>query len=380
MKAISTFVALHQACEDATLVVANLQRQQVYSRLIASDYLEANLDIMDHLISGLFSNSCGFVLLSETYVQTTDDQQHQPIEEQQAQASVSTLANNVDHVDEYFASLPPGYLFNPKDAVPIVNYLKRKINHQTLPINKIHDVHLYKFNPQYLSENYKPYEEKEWYFFTPRDRKYKNGKRSNRAVGNGYWKLDDCVLRTIYKNVDKSRSIRNRCPDDEEVVPAEHYYNEHLPAENSAMLPSLESLILGEAMEMDSGYNGKVNRNAFINSHFLQTPQLHFNHDQVMMANSTYFNYPYDVNKPPIQPAMQLTLNQPQSIDGMKSNMRPKSMNQNLHCWALEPRGLDEELKGSMFQSDAHIDEWFPGLENSVPSCCRMPSQTGDIK
>ncbi|XP_028116736.1 NAC transcription factor 47-like [Camellia sinensis] len=168
-----------------------------------------------------------------------EDQQYQPIEEQQAQASVSTLANNVDHVDvdvdEYFASLPPGYCFNPNDAVLIVNYLKRKINHQTLPINKIHDVHLYKFNPLYLSENYKPYEEKEWYFFTPRDRKYKNGKRPNRAAGDGYWKvtgtnktLDDCVLCKIYKNVHRSRSIRNRYPDDEEVVPAEHYYNEHL--------------------------------------------------------------------------------------------------------------------------------------------------------
>ncbi|CAL5390334.1 unnamed protein product [Camellia sinensis] len=41
-----------EARKDATLVVANLQRQQIYSRLIASDYLEANLDIMDHLISG----------------------------------------------------------------------------------------------------------------------------------------------------------------------------------------------------------------------------------------------------------------------------------------------------------------------------------------
>ncbi|XP_028117099.1 NAC transcription factor 47-like [Camellia sinensis] len=38
-------------------------------------------------------------------------------------------------------------------------------------------------------ENYKPYEEKEWYFFTPRDRKYKNGKRPNRAAGDGYWKV-----------------------------------------------------------------------------------------------------------------------------------------------------------------------------------------------
>ena len=45
-------VDLFQAREDATQVVANLQRQQVHSRLIASDHLEANKDLMDILISG----------------------------------------------------------------------------------------------------------------------------------------------------------------------------------------------------------------------------------------------------------------------------------------------------------------------------------------
>lgn len=48
-----------EARKDATQVVANLQRQQVRSRLIASDYLEANLDLMDHLIAGYEDQGIG---------------------------------------------------------------------------------------------------------------------------------------------------------------------------------------------------------------------------------------------------------------------------------------------------------------------------------
>lgn len=36
---------------------------------------------------------------------------------------------------------------------------------------------------------YKLVRQREWYFFTPRDRKYPNGDRPDRAAAGGYWKL-----------------------------------------------------------------------------------------------------------------------------------------------------------------------------------------------
>uniref|UniRef100_A0A2P2MFH3 Calcium-binding protein n=2 Tax=Rhizophora mucronata TaxID=61149 RepID=A0A2P2MFH3_RHIMU len=41
-----------EARKDATQVVANLQRQQVNSRLVASEYLEKNTDLLDTLVTG----------------------------------------------------------------------------------------------------------------------------------------------------------------------------------------------------------------------------------------------------------------------------------------------------------------------------------------
>lgn len=38
--------------KDATRVIANLQRQPVQCKLIASEYLEANLDLLDVMITG----------------------------------------------------------------------------------------------------------------------------------------------------------------------------------------------------------------------------------------------------------------------------------------------------------------------------------------
>ncbi|KAJ6857167.1 NAC domain-containing protein 68-like [Populus alba x Populus x berolinensis] len=86
---------------------------------------------------------------------------------------------------------PPGYRFKPKDQELISCYLLCKIRDRPLPRNGIHEVTLYKYSPETLAGqivNYEPYGDKEWYFLTPRDRKYPNGDRPNRAAGDGYWK------------------------------------------------------------------------------------------------------------------------------------------------------------------------------------------------
>jgi len=51
----------------------------------------------------------------------------------------------------------------------------------------IAEIDLYKFDPWELPEK-ASFGEREWYFFSPRDRKYPNGARPNRAAASGYWK------------------------------------------------------------------------------------------------------------------------------------------------------------------------------------------------
>ncbi|XVF04738.1 hypothetical protein REPUB_Repub05bG0110900 [Reevesia pubescens] len=90
--------------------------------------------------------------------------------------------------DDYLDSFPPGYRFCPLDEELVLHYLKKKVMNEPLPQNRIMDVNLYLHNPEKLAEQYKHYGEKEWYFFTPREKKYRNGTRPNRAAGDGFWK------------------------------------------------------------------------------------------------------------------------------------------------------------------------------------------------
>ncbi|XXG71709.1 hypothetical protein AAC387_Pa07g0973 [Persea americana] len=83
--------------------------------------------------------------------------------------------------------LPPGFRFHPTDEELVVHYLKKKASSAPLPVTIIAEVDLYKFDPWELPGK-ATFGEQEWYFFSPRDRKYPNGARPNRAATSGYWK------------------------------------------------------------------------------------------------------------------------------------------------------------------------------------------------
>jgi len=83
--------------------------------------------------------------------------------------------------------LPPGFRFHPTDEELILHYLKKKASSSPLPVPIIAEIDLYKFDPWELPGK-ASFGEREWYFFSPRDRKYPNGARPNRAAASGYWK------------------------------------------------------------------------------------------------------------------------------------------------------------------------------------------------
>ncbi|XP_030546078.1 NAC domain-containing protein 1-like [Rhodamnia argentea] len=82
---------------------------------------------------------------------------------------------------------PPGFRFHPSDEELIIHYLQNKVTSLPLPALVIADIDLYKYNPWELPKK-ALFGEDEWYFFSPRDRKYPNGGRPNRAAASGYWK------------------------------------------------------------------------------------------------------------------------------------------------------------------------------------------------
>ncbi|XP_074558469.1 NAC domain-containing protein 20-like [Curcuma longa] len=83
--------------------------------------------------------------------------------------------------------LPPGFRFHPTDEELIAYYLTRKVTELGFTTKAIADVDLNKCEPWDLPGK-ASMGEREWYFFSMKDRKYPTGLRTNRATEFGYWK------------------------------------------------------------------------------------------------------------------------------------------------------------------------------------------------
>ncbi|KAK8526031.1 hypothetical protein V6N13_017101 [Hibiscus sabdariffa] len=81
----------------------------------------------------------------------------------------------------------PGFRFHPTDEELVGFYLRRKIQQRPLSIELIKQLDIYKYDPWDLPKLAST-GEKEWYFYCPRDRKYRNSTRPNRVTGAGFWK------------------------------------------------------------------------------------------------------------------------------------------------------------------------------------------------
>lgn len=94
--------------------------------------------------------------------------------------------------------LPPGFRFYPTDGELVWHYLRKKADSEAFQLPIIAEVNIYNYDPWDLPRM-ALFGEKEWFFFSPRDRKYPKGSRPNRAAASGFWKATG-TDKPIYKS------------------------------------------------------------------------------------------------------------------------------------------------------------------------------------
>ncbi|XP_075521285.1 NAC domain-containing protein 89-like isoform X1 [Primulina tabacum] len=82
----------------------------------------------------------------------------------------------------------PGFRFSPSDEELIQYYLKKKLQGFEDGIEVIPELDICRHEPWDLPAQSVIQSDNEWFFFSPRGKKYPNGSQSKRATASGYWK------------------------------------------------------------------------------------------------------------------------------------------------------------------------------------------------
>ncbi|CAA7018674.1 unnamed protein product [Microthlaspi erraticum] len=124
----------------------------------------------------------------------------------------------------------PGFRFHPTDEELVMYYLKRKICRRRLRFNAIGVVDVYKMDPEELpGQSLLKTGDRQWFYFTPRSRKYPNAARSGRCTTSGYWKATgkDRVIEYNSRSVGLKKTLvfyRGRAPKGERTDWVMHEY------------------------------------------------------------------------------------------------------------------------------------------------------------